>query len=85
MRAETRARGPDGGVEAGPVAVAAWRAGAMVIGETPSCRWAGRGRIGSRRAQSQMPWARISREPRSAAGAARQGRVGTAGAGAERR
>ena len=34
---------------------------------TPSCRWVGRGRIGSRRAHSQMPWARISALPRSAA------------------
>jgi predicted NAD/FAD-binding protein len=34
---------------------------------TPSCRWVGRGRTGSRRAHSQMPCARMSALPRRAA------------------
>ncbi len=47
--------------------------GLRVIGDTPSWWWSGRGRTGSRRSHSQMPWAGSGAAPRSAAGAARSG------------
>ena len=67
-------RGPLGSVvEPGPVVGRGTGRAECHRGDTPSWWWSGRGRTGSRRAHSQMPWARMRTAVRSAAGAARSG------------